>query len=416
MGSCSWRRCWARKIRSSASSSSGRARAWSRRSGRRPAQRSPNHAGRPSRSMSSERRYLLKCSRGPRIVVGRRRRAARATTATRSANARGSPASRRQPAVGGGAARRRVAGSTSKPSTNAAACSARPGVGAPVGRWSNARSIRGRAAGAASSPSPSRLDAEQRRRRRRPACCGRRTRRGPARRPAPGRRSPSSSPRRRRAGPRPRRRRRARRRRRRRAPPPAPARCRRRRGRSGGRRRRPRRGDRSPARTTRRRSVRPPIGSRLRPRPRRSTSTTHDPSVELDLGPRRADPARRRRGRSAPPWRSSISRPIVASACGRPRLGPAEERGALGGRQQVAGVDRRGDQGDVGVARRQVLVGRGEPVEPRRVDVAGADLRAVEQVEQERLVRRAAAHDDRHLRQRAVQPGERLGAVAAVRR
>ena len=62
--------------------------------------------------------------------------------------------------------------------------------------------------------------------------------------------------------------------------------------------------------------------------------------------------------------------------------------------EQVTGVEHRGDQGDVGVAGRQVLVGGGEPVEPRRVDLAGADLRTVEEVEEERLVRRATADDD----------------------
>ena len=94
--------------------------------------------------------------------------------------------------------------------------------------------------------------------------------------------------------------------------------------------------------------------------------------------------------------------------------GPAEERGPLELRLQRRGVDRRGDDRDVGEPCRQVLLGGGQPVEPGGVVGAIADLWAVEQLEEERLVGGPATHQDRRLGQRAAQPGERLLAVAAV--
>ena len=160
--------------------------------------------------------------------------------------------------------------------------------------------------------------------------------------------------------------------------------------------------------------MRPPIVSRLRPRPSRSTSTTTARPVELDRV--------RASGRAAPelgPVRlAAVAQldlaPDVESACGRPRLAqPRNVARSIAG-EQLAGVERGGDEGDVGEAGRQVAVRRREPVEPRRVDLAGAHLGAVEEVEQERLVRRPAPHDDRHLRQRPVQAGEGLVAVVAV--
>ena len=95
-------------------------------------------------------------------------------------------------------------------------------------------------------------------------------------------------------------------------------------------------------------------------------------------------------------------------------VGPAEERRPVHRTEQFTCIEHRGDEGHVGEAGRQVLVGCGEPVEPRRVDLPGPNLRAVEEVEEEGLVRRATAHHDAHLRQRPVQAGESFVAIAAV--
>ena len=124
------------------------------------------------------------------------------------------------------------------------------------------------------------------------------------------------------------------------------------------------------------------------------TQLAHDDLVGLAAVAQLDRPADRRVGLRAPP------------------LGPAEERRALAGGGERERVEGGHDEGDVGVARRQVAVGGGEPVEPRRVDVAGAHLRPLQQVEQERPVRRAAVDDDGHLRERPVQPGQRFVAVA----
>ncbi len=92
---------------------------------------------------------------------------------------------------------------------------------------------------------------------------------------------------------------------------------------------------------------------------------------------------------------------------------PPEERGLVDDGLQLVGVERGGDERHVGMARRQVFAGRGEPVEPGRVDLAGDDLRSTEQVDQERLVGRAAAHQHGHLGERPMQPAEGLVAITA---
>ena len=184
-----------------------------------------------------------------------------------------------------------------------------------------------------------------------------------------------------------------RRRRRPRAPRPGRGRCRRRRGRSGGRRRRPRRGGRCPAST--RRPERSPADGRA--------------GCALGRGARR----RRQRGaveldwyRAGPPspTHEPVGLPAVAQldlarrsrsrAWGRPRAGRVEEAAPARAPAALAGIERGGDEGDVGVARRQSARRRRSSRSSHAgVDVAGAHLGPLEQVEQERLVRRAAAHD-----------------------
>ena len=93
---------------------------------------------------------------------------------------------------------------------------------------------------------------------------------------------------------------------------------------------------------------------------------------------------------------------------------PAEEPAPFHRLELVGGVDRGDDERHVGVTHRDVVAGRGQPIEPAGVDRAVSHLRAVEQVEQERLVRRAAADDHGHLAERAVQAGQRLVTVAAA--
>ena len=157
--------------------------------------------------------------------------------------------------------------------------------------------------------------------------------------------------------------------------------------------------------------LRPAIVRRLRARPRRSTSTVTLDAVELDLVARRPDPPNVDAVRPAAVAQLDLMTDLHVDERAA-TAGPAEEdrparRSACRSSASIDG----GDEGDVGQAGREVLVGRGEPVEPRRVELAAANLGSVEQVEQERLVRRAAVDQHRHLRQRPVQAGERLGAV-----
>ena len=93
--------------------------------------------------------------------------------------------------------------------------------------------------------------------------------------------------------------------------------------------------------------LRPPIVRRLRARPIRSTSTTAVDAVELDLVP----------GRPDAPDGDPAGLPAVAQLDLPTDLGvrlgpaaarPAEERGAIERGLELAGVDRGGDEGDVG--------------------------------------------------------------------
>ena len=99
------------------------------------------------------------------------------------------------------------------------------------------------------------------------------------------------------------------------------------------------------------------------------------------------------------------------------RSGPAAIRGGVEGSALelllgVVDVDGGGEQGDVGVARWQVATRGDEAVQPSGVGRAGDHLRAVEQVEQERLVRRPATHHHARLRQGTAHTRPCLGAVA----
>ncbi len=91
---------------------------------------------------------------------------------------------------------------------------------------------------------------------------------------------------------------------------------------------------------------------------------------------------------------------------------PAEEALSVDRVQLVGGVEGGSDERHVGVARGHVGAGSGEPVEPAGVDLTAAHLRSLEQVEQERLVRRPTTDDDDHLGERTPQPCQRLVAVA----
>ena len=91
--------------------------------------------------------------------------------------------------------------------------------------------------------------------------------------------------------------------------------------------------------------------------------------------------------------------------------GPTVEAGLVDRDVGVERVDRGGKHGDVGVAGRERLAARREPVEPGVVELAGAHLGPVEEAEEEPLVGRATAYDDRGLDQCAPQPRERLVAV-----
>ena len=119
---------------------------------------------------------------------------------------------------------------------------------------------------------------------------------------------------------------------------------------------------------------------------------------------------------------AAVGLPAVAQLDGARRgrvgLGPAapgerEQARALGGGLRVAELDRRLQQGHVGVPDRQEAALQLQAVQPRCVDLPGLQLLAIEQREQEALVGRAAFHDDHRLGQRAAQPRDRLRAVAA---
>jgi hypothetical protein len=87
----------------------------------------------------------------------------------------------------------------------------------------------------------------------------------------------------------------------------------------------------------------------------------------------------------------------------------------LGGGRPVRDGDRGLDQRDVGVAYRHDLTAQLQAVEPCRVDVARADLRAIQQLEQKALVGGTTVDDHRRVRQRAAQAREGFVAIAARR-
>ena len=111
---------------------------------------------------------------------------------------------------------------------------------------------------------------------------------------------------------------------------------------------------------------------------------------------------------------AEIDRPadLVARPWPAPR-GSRIEAAALELLLGVVDVDGGGEQRDAGVTRRDVAVGGDDAVEPTGAGRAGDHLRAVEQVEQEALVRRPRAHHHGRLRQGPAQPRARLGAIPA---
>ena len=94
--------------------------------------------------------------------------------------------------------------------------------------------------------------------------------------------------------------------------------------------------------------------------------------------------------------------------------GERVEAAAGVGRGRVAQRDRRLHERGVGVAHRLHVALRLEAVEPAGVDLAGAQLRAAEQLEQEALVGGALVERDHRVGDRAAQAGDRLLARAAV--
>ena len=146
-------------------------------------------------------------------------------------------------------------------------------------------------------------------------------------------------------------------------------------------------------------------------RARRSTTTDRPPSADHEAAAGRHDG--RRRGR---PWRRGAARrrwprPRVDAAGGRgwPNRGTDRDRSACSSSAASrAAATRATSAWRVGM----VVAGGRQPVEPAGVDLAAADLRTLEQVEQERLVRRPAADDHDHLGQRSSEPGDRLVTVA----
>ena len=99
---------------------------------------------------------------------------------------------------------------------------------------------------------------------------------------------------------------------------------------------------------------------------------------------------------------------------GAAAAGVGVEARALGGGLVVGELDRGLQQRGVGVVRGLHLAGDAEPVEPRDVDLAGLELRALEDREQERAVGGAVLDDHRALAQGALEPRGRLLAGAAV--
>ena len=100
----------------------------------------------------------------------------------------------------------------------------------------------------------------------------------------------------------------------------------------------------------------------------------------------------------------------------RPRPAAAREgieARPLQGRLDLADLDRGLDQRHVAVGQRPYLAADLQSVEPGVVDVAGPQVRVIEQLKQEALVGRAVAKHDPRVPQRPPQPRDRLRAVAA---
>ena len=141
--------------------------------------------------------------------------------------------------------------------------------------------------------------------------------------------------------------------------------------------------------------------------------------VHIHRRPRRAPRGSGRRGTGTPaagrparPARTSTWCQVSWPTSGRPRSAEANSRSLLALHVRVVRLDGGGQQGHVEPPRRRVAVGH-HRVEPGRVHLAADELRPVEQVEQEGLVRRAAADHRRGLLERARQAGPRLAAVPA---
>ncbi len=96
-----------------------------------------------------------------------------------------------------------------------------------------------------------------------------------------------------------------------------------------------------------------------------------------------------------------------AAACG------GQERRAVERLLGVVHVDRHAEQGDVGVPGRRLGQLGADAVEPLGVGLAGDHLGAIEQVEQERLGRRAALDEHGRLAQGATQAGQCLATITA---
>ena len=117
------------------------------------------------------------------------------------------------------------------------------------------------------------------------------------------------------------------------------------------------------------------------PRPRRSTSTTAATPSSSTLEARRAELARRSTRYDWPPWRSSISRPIVVVGLRAAAAGPAEEAAPLEPRpaarrrraRRRRGRRRRG--GSAG-ARRRRSAGRATPCRPSPARTSGRSSRS----------------------------------------
>ena len=160
--------------------------------------------------------------------------------------------------------------------------------------------------------------------------------------------------------------------------------------------------------------LRSPISRRLRERPIRSTSTTTDDAVELDLVPASARRAGRRRGTTA---RRAAARPRDRSrrppAVGRgsPSSGTSRGRAPPGGRWRRS-RRRRGPRRPTGWAgaRRPPVSRSSHAVSTAPARTSGRSRRS----SRNDLFVVPPSHEDRGLRQRTVQPGERLVAVAPV--